>query len=105
MVWDWILKGIGRLLLGLKIAAAGIIGRILATFGLTMVSFGAVLPSLKAFVIEKSGGLPPEMMSFLGYLNVGVAMSMIFSALTVRLAWKVLIVPTAAVDAFQGGQS
>lgn len=103
MIWDWIIKGIGHLLVGLKIAAAGIIGRILATFGLTMVTFNALLPQLKAFVLEKASGLPTEAANFLGYLNVGIAMSMIFSALTIRLAWKVFIVPTSVADTLAGG--
>lgn len=103
MIWDWIIKGISHLLVGLKVAAAGIVGRVLATFGLTMITFNALLPELKAFVLEKAAGLPASSLDFLGYLNVGVAMSMIFSALTIRLAWKVLIVPTSVADTLAGG--
>lgn len=97
-VWDWIVGGIGHLLSGLKTIAATIVGKVLATFGLTMISISALLPQLKAFVLQFVSGIPAELLNFLGYLNIGVAMSMIFSALTVRLALKVLIVPTAAVS-------
>ena len=55
-VWEWILGGIAHLLSGLKDMAAGIVGKILATFGLTMVSFNAILPSLKAFVVDRISG-------------------------------------------------
>lgn len=103
MVWNWILNGISRLLLGLKLVAAGIVGRVLATFGLTMISFNAVLPNLKGFVLQLVGGLPAWALNLLGYLNVGVAMSMVISALAVRMAWKVFIVPTSVADAIQGG--
>lgn len=103
MIWDWIVKGLSHLFVGLKVAAAGIVGRVLATFGLTMVTFSAILPNLKAFVLSNVSGLPTEWMQLLGYLNVGVAMSMIFSALTVRMAWKMFIIPTAAADALGAG--
>lgn len=97
-IWGWILGGIGHLLSGLKAIAATIVGKVLATFGLTLISISALLPQLKAFVLQFVSGIPAELLNFLGYLNIGVAMSMIFSALTVRLALKVLIVPTAAVS-------
>jgi len=103
MIWDWIVKGISHLLIGFKVAAAGIFGRVLATFGLTMVTFNALLPNLKAFVLSNVSGLPADWMQLLGYLNVGVAMSMIFSALTVRMAWKMFIIPTSAADALSAG--
>jgi hypothetical protein len=52
MIWQWIVDGIARLLVQLKLAAAGIAGRILSTFGLTIVTFEAVLPQLKAFILQ-----------------------------------------------------
>lgn len=102
MIWDWIIKGISHLLIGLKIAAAGIAGRVLATFGLTMVTFNGILPQLKSYVTDAASGLPGEWMDLLGYLNIGVVMSMILSALTVRMAWKVFIVPTSIADGLGG---
>lgn len=98
VVWQWIIGGIAHLLAGFKAVAATIVGKVLATFGLTMISMSALLPPLKSFVLQYVSILPPEVMNFLGYLNVGVAMSMIFSALTVRLATKVMIVPTAVAN-------
>lgn len=101
-VWEWIMGGIGHLVAAFKAAAAGIFGKVLATFGLTMVTFEAILPSLKAYVLDLAGQLPAEYINFLGAIGIGKAMSMILSALTVRMAWKVFIVPTSAVSALQG---
>lgn len=103
VVWGWIIGGIARLVTALKLAAAGIAGRILGTFGLTMVTFEALLPQLKAFVLQFASGLTAEALNFLGAIGLGQAMSMIFSALTVRLAWKVFIVPKSIADGLGGG--
>ena len=103
MVWNWILKGIFHLVGSLKNAAAGIAGKVLATFGLTTVTFQAILPNLKEFVLQNISGLDGPAMAFLGYLQVGTAMSMILSALTVRLTWKVFIVPKSVADQLGAG--
>lgn len=103
MVWTWILKAVVLLVGTLKDAAAGIFARVLATFGLTTVTFNAVLPNLKAFVLQYIGGINGPAQELLGYLGVGTAMSMILSALTVRLTWKVFIVPKAVADQLGGG--
>lgn len=103
MVWSWIAKAIIHLLGSLKDAAAGIVGRVLATFGLTTVTFQAVLPNLKAFVMQYVGGIDGAAMQLLSYLGVGTVMSMVLSALTVRLTWKIFIVPKTVADQIAGG--
>ncbi|WP_313443522.1 DUF2523 family protein [Stenotrophomonas sp.] len=103
MVWDWITNGITHLLGKTKEAAAGLVGKGLATFGLTTVTFNAILPRLKEFVMQFVGGLDGTMMQFLSYLGVGVAFSMILSALAVRMAWKVFIMPKAMADQLGSG--
>lgn len=105
MVWNWIAQGVIHLIGKFKDAAAGIVGKVLATFGLTTVTFDAVLPNLKAFVQSQIGGLDGPVAQVLGYLQVGTAMSMVLSALTVRLAWKVFIVPKSVADQLTGGGS
>lgn len=97
-VWQWIMGAIAQLVGALKAAAAGIFGKVLATFGLTMVTFSSVLPPLKAYIINLAGSLPAQYIDFLGAIGIGKAMSMILSALTIRLAWKVFIVPKAAIE-------
>lgn len=103
MVWEWIAKGAIHLVGTLKDAAAGIFGKVLATFGLTAVSFNAIMPNLKAFVLQHVGGLDGPAMQFLSYLGVGTVMSMILSALTVRMTWKVFIVPKSVADQLGSG--
>lgn len=102
-VWTWIIGFVARLVGALKLAAAGIVLRVLGTFGLTIISFKAVLPQLKAFVLQYVSGMPAEALNFLGAIGMGQAMSMIFSALTIQLAHKVFIVPKTVADAIQGG--
>lgn len=105
MVWDWIAKGVTHLVGTLKDAAAGIVGKFLAAFGLTTVTFNAVLPNLKSFVLQYVGAIPGPMLDFLSYLGVGTVMSMILSALTVRMTWKVFIVPKTVADQLSGSGS
>lgn len=105
MVWGWITAGIVLLLVKLKDALAGMLGKVLSTFGLTLVSFNSILPNLKAFVLQHVSGLNGPAWELLGYLQVGVAMSMVLSALTVRLAWKVFLVPKSVADQLAGGGS
>ncbi|MBN4973114.1 DUF2523 domain-containing protein [Stenotrophomonas maltophilia] len=103
MVWDWISKGTVNLLGTAKEQLAGMFGKMLATFGLTTVTFNQVLPNLKAYVMQWIGGLNGPALELLGYLGVGTAMSMILSALTVRLTWKVFIVPKTVADQLGSG--
>ncbi|MNC83056.1 hypothetical protein D3C75_1368390 [compost metagenome] len=49
------------------------------------------------------GGLDGPAMQMLSYLGVGVSFSMILSALTVRMAWKIFIVPKAVADQLGAG--
>lgn len=102
-VWTWIIDGIAHLLSSLKGMLAGMVGKVLATFGLTIVSFSALLPQLKSFVLQFISGMPAEAVNFLSAIGVGQMMSMILSALAVRMAWKVFIVPKAAADAIGAG--
>lgn len=97
-LWGWIVDGIKQLIFMLRNAASGIVGKVLGTFGLTMVSFNSVLPNLKAFVMDKVAGMPADALNLLAYIGVGQAISMILSALTIRLAWKVWIVPKSVAD-------
>jgi hypothetical protein len=103
MVWGWITAAVTLLLVKLKDALAGMIGKVLGTFGLTLVSFNSILPNLKAFVLSQMSGLSGPSLDLLGYLQVGTAISMVLSALTVRLTWKVFLVPTSVANQLSGG--
>lgn len=92
-----VLTDAGSWVLGkLRDIAGTIVGKVLSFFGLTMISFNAILPDIKAFLMGLVGGLPAPIKNLLGALGVDVAMTMICSALVIRLAWKVFIIPKAA---------
>lgn len=101
-VWTWIIGGIARLVLAFKAAAYSIVTRVLGAFGLTLVSFNTLLPQLKSFVLQFASGLPKEALDFIGAIGLGQAMSMVFSALTIQLSFKMFIVPKAVADALPG---
>lgn len=104
-VWTWITKGAAYLMGLFSAAVPSLVTRFLAAYGLTMVSFNAVLPQLKSFVLQYVSALPPEAMNFLGAIGLGKAMSMILSALTVAWAHKTFIVPTSVADQYGVGGS
>lgn len=95
---EWVVELVLRLLTGLKLVAATIVGRVLATFGLSIVSAQALLPQIKQFVMQQVSGLPSQVVEFFGAVGGDIAMSMVLSALTVRLAWKTFIVPTTVAE-------
>lgn len=103
MVWGWIIKGITHALGRLKEVASGIVGKVLATYGLSIVTFESVLPNLKSLVLQYTSGITGPASDLLGYLGVGTAMSMILSAFTVRMAWKTFIVPKSVADSMGAG--
>lgn len=85
-----------------KAGAAAIVTRVLGAFGLTMVSLNSVVPSLKAFLMEYAAMLPAKATAFLSAIAIDVFMTMILSALAIRLAWKVLILPKSVANALPG---
>lgn len=101
-VWDWITGGIARLVIALRGAVGGFIGKALGTTGLSIISFQAILPNLKSFVMNNISAIPPDALNLLGALGIGQAMSMILSAYTVRMAWRVWIVPKSVADGIVG---
>ena len=105
MVADWIQDAVKHLLEKVKGAAHGIASQALATFGLTIVTWDQILPNLQAFVVQHTSGISGQAAQLLGYLGVGQAISMVLSALTVRMAWKTFIVPKTVADTLTGGSS
>jgi hypothetical protein len=101
-IWEWITGGIGYLLGAVKLAAASIVARVLGAFGLSVVSINSILPDLQALVAQHTSGLTAEAASFLGAIGLGEAISMVLSALTIRMAFQVLIVPTSVADRLAG---
>lgn len=97
-LFPMLLKVLSHLFVGLKQAAAGIVGKVLSTFGLTLVSFNAVLPQLKSFLASQVAGLPGWATNLISALGIDVAMTIIFSALSVRMAWKVWVIPKSVAN-------
>lgn len=103
VIYTWIKDAVAWLLGSFSVALPSIVGKFLAAFGMTMISFNAVLPNLKAFVVQYTAGMPAEAMNMLGALGVGQAVSMVVSALTVSWGAKMFIVPKSVADNLAGG--
>lgn len=97
-VWEWITQGVAFLFGYLKGIIGHLFGKVLATFGLTMISFEVILPQITAYITQFVSGMPAEALNFLGYIGLGKAMSMVLSALTVAGASKVMIVPKSVAQ-------
>ena len=100
-VWEWITGAISFFLGALKSAVGGLVARVLGAFGLSLVTFNGLLPDLKSFLGGYLSSLPPEILNLASAVGLDVAMTMVISALTVRMAWSVFVVPTTVKDALQ----
>ncbi|WP_343590352.1 DUF2523 domain-containing protein [Paracidovorax wautersii] len=77
---------IGGMLLNL---AGSLAGQVLLSLGIAVVTYtgtDAALDKLKADALGAMSGMPRELVALLAYMKVGVAMSIIFSAVAVRLS-------------------
>ena len=86
-----------------KAGAAIIVTRVLGAFGLSLVSMNALLPSLKDYLSSFAAQIPPKALEFLGAVGMDVFMSVVLSALTIRFATKVFILPTSVANQLPGG--
>lgn len=80
----------GAWLVGAFIAAApSLVGQVLVSLGIAAVTytgFSASIDWLKSSAVVALMGLPPEVVGMLSLMKVGSCISMIFSALLIRLA-------------------
>jgi len=79
---------VAALLGGLINIAATLAGRVLVALGFAAVTYtglSTTLDWLKAQAVSAMQGLPADVVAMLGYMQVGVAMSIIASALATRL--------------------
>lgn len=77
---------IGGMLLNV---AGSLVFRVLVGLGMSVVTYtgvDTVLEKLKTTTVEAFQGMPVELVAQLSYMKVGVAISIIFSAVAVRLA-------------------
>lgn len=89
---------IGGMLLNI---AGSLAGQVLLSLGIAVVTYTGVdsaLDKLKGDALGALSGMPRELVSLLAYMKVGVAMSIIFSAVAVRLSLSGM---TGAVKRFR----
>ncbi|GGH67676.1 hypothetical protein GCM10010975_37680 [Comamonas phosphati] len=68
--------------------AGSLVGQVLISLGIAVVTYAGVdttLDKLKSDAVTALMGLPPDLVALLSYLKVGVAISIITSAVAVRL--------------------
>ena len=86
---------IGALISALMQAARtylpGIVGRLLAAFGLTLAVHEVALPALKEFVAGKLGGLPSVMVAYVDATGFGIAVTMILSCVAAARAQRAFL--------------
>ena len=75
------LGSLGGLLIGL---VGGLVGRVLASLGIAFISYYGVseaLDFLKNLVAQNLHNLPPDVLAILGVLQVGRALTILFSCM------------------------
>lgn len=80
-----IIAAIGGMLLNI---VGSLVGRVLVALGISVVTYTgiiATIDSLRDDAIAALNGLPGELLGLLAYMKVGVAISIITSAITARL--------------------
>lgn len=80
---------LAALLGGLSGAAGSLVGRVLVSLGLGFVTFSGIntlIDWAKTSLVSSLTGLPADAVGLLTTMRVGVAISMLFSALLMRLA-------------------
>lgn len=76
---------IGGMLLSL---VAGFVGRVLASLGLSIVTFIGItnaLDYLKVLIVQSLGALPVGIVQIFGVMKIGTSLSIIFSALAASM--------------------
>ncbi len=80
---------LAALLGGLSQAAGSLVGRVLVSLGVGYVTFSGIntlMTGVRTYAISQINSLPADAIILAGHMRVGVALSMIFSALVMRLA-------------------
>lgn len=79
------IAAIGGMLLNL---VGSLVGRVLIALGMSVITFtgiNAALDQLKGMAIQQFSGLPPEVFGMLATMKVGVAISIVTSAISARM--------------------
>jgi hypothetical protein len=97
-IGDIISTAADRFVSVLKDAAASIVSRVLGAFGLTMVTMKSLLPDLKSYAAQYWNAVPAEGMKWLSLLGVDVLIVAVFSALVIKMTWKVFFLPKSVAS-------
>lgn len=81
-IGQWIVYALGM-------SMSGLIGRALLALGIGYGTYNFVMPSFVAMVQGQLSGLPGTMIAVLGAAKVDVAVTIIFSAISVRMASRI----------------
>lgn len=92
----------GSMIFALKAVVGALVGRVLAAFGLTWVSYAYVLPEVKAWVQDYATGLPSTILQLMGALGVDIFMVMILSAVVAKVGMRVFLVGVEALQNMMG---
>lgn len=79
------IAAIGGMLINI---VGSLVGRVLVALGIGVVTFtgvNAALDELKVQAVQSFSALPPEVVGMLGMMKVGVAISIVTSAIAARL--------------------
>lgn len=98
-----IVKLAGKLIAGLKLAAGFIVARVMVALGLSFVTFQAVMPDIKAFIVGKTAGLDPRVIEFFGYVGFDVAITLVVSALVAQIGMRAFLAMTSQVQGWIQG--
>lgn len=99
-MWDWITELVGKFFDKAREVAAGIVGRVMATLGVSWATIEYGASNFIGFLQGHAGGVGGDVLAVIAYIRVPEVMSLIISAYTVRLASRVFLAP---LRLFTGG--
>lgn len=82
---------VALLISGARQYLPGIVGRVLLALGIGFVTHEVAMPALKAFVESKFAALPPILQAYWGATGIGIAITMILSAIIAGRAQKAVL--------------
>lgn len=97
--WEMLKNAIGFFFRVLRALLGPLIGRVLVFLGIGLASYTMLLPELIAFVQQFLNDLSPEMIAVLAALQVDKALTLIFSAMGVKMGMRVSAVRLGGTDA------
>ena len=103
-LWKFCAKGLEYLFHLFKVGMVNIVTRVLAAFGLSIVTVNTLFPALRGWLEGYMTSLPSNVLDFMGAIGLDIFMGAVISALVVESTTRIFLMPTAAVDAIRGAQ-